>query len=167
VHHPPFAPRSELLVEGEPEPLAQWAADAGLQAARTAGLELRITTPRLAQDAWRGGLRAASLVSSAVHIGGEPLAPRLVFPGPELLALQAEAQCHALLAQLRFTVLGKRRSAPDPALADRLAAWRRVMDGGPLTAAPSAAAGEWALRALRAWSEPQTSATPPSRIRSG
>jgi hypothetical protein len=159
VHHPPFAARPELLVEGDPEPLAAWAADGGLEAARSAGLALRITTPRLAQDAWRGGLRVASLLSCAVHVGGEPLAPRLVFPGPELLRLAAEAQCHALLAQVRFTVLGKRRSAPDPTLADRLAAWRRVMDGGPLTAQRSAAAGDWALRALRAWRDPRATAT--------
>ncbi len=163
VHQPPFAPRAELLVEGEAAALARWAADEGWAAAQAAGLELRITTPRLAQDAWRGGLRAASLPSSAVHVGGEPLAPRLVFPGPELLELIAEAHCHALLTQLRFTVLGKRRSAPDPALADRLAAWRRVMAGGPLTAEPAPAGGDWALRALRAW----TTTTPPSRIRSG
>jgi hypothetical protein len=163
VHQPPFAPRAELLVEGDAPALADWAADEGWAAAQDAGLQLRITTPRLAQDAWRGGLRAASLLSSAVHVGGEPLAPRLIFPESDLLALGAEAHCHALLAQLRFTVLGKRRSVPDPTLADRLAAWRRVMDRGPLTAEPAHRRGDWALRALRAY----TSATPPSRIRSG
>ena len=148
VHHPPFAGAPELLVEGDPEALARWAAERGLAASRAAGLSLRITTPRLAQDAWRGGTRAASLLSSAVHIGGEPLAPRLGFPEPELLALTAEAQCHSLLAQLRFTILGKRRSAPDPTIADRIAAWRRVMDGEPLTSQGSSAAGDWALRGL-------------------
>lgn len=158
VHHPPFAGAPELLVEGDPEALARWAAERGLAASRAAGLTLRITTPRLAQDAWRGGTRAASLLSSAVHIGGEPLAPRLVFPEPELLALTAEAQCHSLLAQLRFTILGKRRSAPDPTIADRIAAWRRVMDGEPLTSQGSSAAGDWALRGLRAWREPRMAA---------
>jgi hypothetical protein len=151
VHHPPFAPRAELLAEGEPAALARWAAAEGWAATGAAGLSLRITTPLLAQDAWRGGLRGASLLNSAVHVGGEPLAPRLTFPGPELLRLAAEAHCHALLAQLRFTLLGKRRSSPDPTLADRLAAWRRVMAGGPLTDEPSTASGDWALRALRAW----------------
>ena len=73
VHHPPIAGAPELLVEGDPEALARWAAERGLAASRAAGLTLRITTPRLAQDAWRGGTRAASLLSSAVHIGGEPL----------------------------------------------------------------------------------------------
>jgi hypothetical protein len=166
LHRPPFSARPELIVEGEPAALARWAAEAGRQAADAAGLALRITTPRLAQDAWRGGLRAASLSAGSVHIGGEPLAPRLSFPGPELLALNAEAHCHALLAQLRCTVLGKRRSAPDPALADRLAAWLRVVHGDPLTAEPSGATGDWALRALRAW-RAQASSTPPARIRSG
>jgi hypothetical protein len=151
VHQPPFSPRAELLVEGEPSALARWAAHGGWADAEAAGLVLRITTARLAEDAWRGGLRAASLLSGAVHVGGEPLAPRLIFPERELLELAAEAHCHALLAQLRFTVLGKRRSAPDPTLADRLAAWRRVMSGGPLTAQPAPADGDWALRALRAW----------------
>jgi len=173
LHRPPFSARPELIVEGEPEPVARWAVDAGARAAHAAGVDLRIATRRLAEEGWRGGFRAASIMLASVPIAGTPLAGRLRLPGDTVLRELGETQAHGLLADARATMLGRRSMRPDPLLPVRLAAWRVLAGGGPLigeeralrSVVPALGEPDWARRALAAGR--YVSSTPPAAIRAG
>jgi predicted nucleotidyltransferase len=156
LHHPPFAPRPELIVEGEPLVLARWAVDGGAAAAARAGVDLRIATPRLAQEGWRGGMRAASILLASIPVDGPPLAQRLCLPAGDVLREQAATQAQGFLLAARAALLGHRGTRRDPLLPARLAAWRVLADGGPLlgeerslrAAVPALAEPDWARSAL-------------------
>ncbi|MDX6657065.1 MAG: hypothetical protein QOH62_1858 [Solirubrobacteraceae bacterium] len=156
LHHPPFGAGPELVVEGEPEVLARWAIAGGVQAVARAGADLRLATPRLAEEGWRGGLRAASLLLASTTTDGPPLAARVRLPAADVLREHAAAQADGLLADARATLLGRRGGALNPRLPELLAAWRVLARGGPLLGeegALRAAVGEleepdWGRRAL-------------------
>jgi hypothetical protein len=156
-HQPPFTALPELIVEGYPDELAEWAVREGAVAARRAGVDLRIATPALAEEGWRGGMRAASILLAGLPLAGPPLAARLRLPCAEILREQAATQAQGLLLVARGTLLGHRRATRDAALPTRLAAWNLLAQGGPLlgeerslrAAAPALAEPDWARRALR------------------
>jgi predicted nucleotidyltransferase len=156
LHRPPLGARPELVVEGGPEALARWAVAGGAHAAARAGADLRLATPRLAEEGWRGGLRAASLLLASTTIAGPPLADRVRLPEAEVLREHAAAQAEGLLADARATLLGRRGGGPQARLPETLAAWRVLARGGPLLGeegALRAAVGElaepgWGRRAL-------------------
>jgi predicted nucleotidyltransferase len=158
LHRPPFSGRPELIVEGEPGVLAQWAVRGGARAVLAAGADLRLTTPRLAEEGWRGGFRAASILRASVPLAGEPLAARLRLPDDAVLRDQAATHAHGLLADARAALLGRRGIRLDPLLPVRLAAWRVLAAGGPLlgeeralkAAVPELAEPSWGHRALAA-----------------
>jgi predicted nucleotidyltransferase len=157
LHRPPFSRRAEVIVEGAPQELARWVVDRGAAQAARAGVDLRITTTRIAQEGWRGGLRAASILLASVPLAGEPLAPRLCLPEDEVLRKQAATQAQGLLLAARAALLGRRRTELDPLLPTRLAAWRLLAAGGPLlgegrslrAAVPALAEPDWGRRALQ------------------
>ena len=156
LHRPPFSSRPELIAEGEAAALARWAAGGGTVAARRAGMDLRLATPRLVEEGWRGGMRAASILLASVPVAGEPLAPRLRLPTDAVLHEQAATQAQGLLMVARATLLGHRGAAPDPLLPARMAAWRLLAAGGPLlgeepslrAAVPELDEPDWGRRAL-------------------
>src|SRR5207248_6305198 len=80
LHRPPFAARPELIAEGEPDELARWAVAGAARRAAAAGVDLRLATPRLAQEGWRGGMRAASILLASVPLAGPPPPPPLPPP---------------------------------------------------------------------------------------
>jgi hypothetical protein len=171
LHQPPFVPRPELVVEGEPEALARWAIAGGADAVARAGADLRLATPRLAEEGWRGGLRAASLLLASTTTGGPPLAARVRLPESDVLRQHAAAQADGLLADVRGTLLGRRGGTPNGRLPELLAAWRLLAGGGPLlgeeealrAAVPELDEPDWGRRALavgRAW---RSAAQPPGR----
>ena len=157
LHRPPFSDRPELIVEGAPPELARWAVDSGAAHAARAGVDLRITTTRMAQEGWRGGLRAASILLASIPLAGEPLAPRLRLPDDALLREQAATQAQSHLLVARAALLGHRGSRRDPLLPIRLAAWQLLADGGPLlgeerslrAAVPALTEPDWGRRALQ------------------
>ncbi len=173
LHRPPFSVRPELIVEGEPGVLAQWAVRGGARAVVDAGADLRLATPRLAEEGWRGGFRAASILLAPVSLAGEPLAPRLRLPGDAVLRDQAATQADGLLADARSALLGRRGAHLDPLLPMRLAAWRVLAQGGPLlgeeralmAAVPELAEPDWGRRALAVGR--YVSDTPPAAMRVG
>jgi predicted nucleotidyltransferase len=156
LHHPPLGARPELVVEGEPEVLARWAIAGGAQAAARTGADLRLATPRLAEEGWRGGLRAASLLLASTTTGGPPLAARVRLPEAHVLREHAAAQADGLLADARATLLGRRGGGANGHLPELLAAWRVLAGGGPLlgeetalrTAVPELSEPDWGRRAL-------------------
>jgi predicted nucleotidyltransferase len=156
LHRPPFSARPELIIEGQPLALARWAVAGAARAVDQAGADLRLTTPRLAEEGWRGGFRAASLLLAAVPLAGEPLAPRVRLPLNGNLRSLADAQVHGLVADARAALLGRRWSSRDPLLPVRLAAWRVLADGGPLLGdervlarrVPALREADWGRRAL-------------------
>lgn len=173
LHRPPFSPRPELIVEGDPDVLARWAVAGGARAVLAAGGDLRLATPRLAEEGWRGGFRAASILQAAVTLAGEPLAARLRLPGAAVLRDQAATQANGLLADARAALLGRRGASLDPLLPVRLAAWRILAQGGPLlgeeraliAAVPVLSEPDWGRRALAAGR--YVSDTPPAAMRAG
>jgi predicted nucleotidyltransferase len=156
LHRPPFSSRAEVIVEGAPQELARWVVDRGAAQAARADVDLRIATTRIAQEGWRGGLRAASILLASIPLAGEPLAPRLSLPGDEALREQAATQAQGLLLAARAELLGHRRTKLDPLLPARLAAWQLLAAGGPLlgeerslrAAVPALREADWGRRAL-------------------
>jgi hypothetical protein len=157
LHRPPFSERAELIVEGAPEEVARWAVEGGARAAGRAGIDLRITTTRIAQEGWRGGLRAASILLASVPLAGEPLAPRMCLPDDAVMREQAATQAQGYLLAARAALLGHRRTRRDPLLPVRLGAWQLLAAGGPLlgedrslrAALPALAEPDWGRRVLR------------------